>query len=244
VGGRVLGLRVGVADGDPVSRGRLVEDLHRFGREHAEPLHVETFRDGTELLAGFRPHFDLLLLDTVLDGTDGLAAAERIRRLDGSVELVFVTDLPQHAVDGYRVGASGYLLRPLGYQRLAGELRRVLAPGRPRTGQHLVLPVGTDRVRVGLDEVVYVESGRRRAVVHGLGSRYEVTVPLTAFEHRLSASGFFRINLGYLVNLRHVVAVRQSTCVLVDGQELPISRPRRKALAAAVVAHLGSPAHA
>jgi DNA-binding LytR/AlgR family response regulator len=50
----------------------------------------------------------------------------------------------------------------------------------------------------------------------------------------LAGKGFFRCNSGYLVNLRHVLAVRDGVCHMTGGHRLIISRPRKKAFMAAL----------
>jgi DNA-binding LytR/AlgR family response regulator len=57
-------------------------------------------------------------------------------------------------------------------------------------------------------------------------------------EQKLSGNDFVRCNSGYLVNLAHVQEVRQNT-VVVSGEELVISRPKKKAFMEALTDYLG-----
>jgi DNA-binding LytR/AlgR family response regulator len=67
-----------------------------------------------------------------------------------------------------------------------------------------------------------------------------VVAPLKAMEAELEGKHFFRSNSGYLVNLRHVLAVQQSSCLMVGGHDLLISRPRKKAFLAALTDYMGA----
>jgi DNA-binding LytR/AlgR family response regulator len=88
--------------------------------------------------------------------------------------------------------------------------------------------------------VVCLEAARRRVRVDTLDGRYAVAGPLKRLERDLAPHGFFRCHHGYVVNLRHVVAVRQATCRLVTGREVPVSRPHRAAFLAALTDRLAA----
>ena len=61
---------------------------------------------------------------------------------------------------------------------------------------------------------------------------------MKTLEQQLSNNNFVRCNSGYLVNLRYVEEVSGNT-VSVAGDELQISRPRRKAFMEALTDYLG-----
>ena len=55
--------------------------------------------------------FDIIILDIEMDGMNGLEAAERIRRKDEDVLLMFLTSHSEFAIDGYAVNAYRYMLK-------------------------------------------------------------------------------------------------------------------------------------
>jgi DNA-binding LytR/AlgR family response regulator len=233
-------VRIGVVDDEVTSRTVAVRLVQRFGHEFGVRTDVQVFGDGAELVAGYQPVFDVLLMDVRMGGMDGIRAAQAVRRLDSAVEIVFITNLPQLAAEGYRVQAVDFLVKPLSYERLRATLARVMSRMREREAPHVLLDTHGGRVRLGADEIVSFTSARRYTEIRCLGQLHRVPVPLKAFEERLGDHGFHRVSIGTLVNLRHVVAVQEGRCVMVDHSALVVSRARKKAFVAALTDYLGA----
>lgn len=233
-------IRIGIVEDDPAASALLVTHLRRYEQEHGETFDVTTFRDGAEVVAGYRPVFDILLLDVEMPGLDGFSAAQRIRQVDADVVIVFITNMTTYAIKGYEVDALSYVLKPVPYFAFSQEIKRSVARLRRRSADYLLLAVDGGLVRVATDDVVFLESAKHRTTVHTVDGKYSVVGPLKALEAELAGKSFFRSNSGYVVNLRHVLGVQGSSALLVGGHDLLISRPRKKAFLAALTDYLGA----
>ncbi|WP_136313698.1 MULTISPECIES: LytR/AlgR family response regulator transcription factor [Actinomyces] len=231
-------IRVGIVDDDAHHRNVVSEYLDRFGRERHLDLRVSGFDDGQTLLDGFRPVYDVLMLDIRMQGTDGLAIARAVRRADPNVVIIFITAAQQYAINGYEVSALGYLVKPFPYASLARELDRALEVLRRRDRADVVLKDGQGLRRVPIRDIVYLESSGHRLDVHLTDGTITLTGSLKQMEPQLAPHGFFRSNSCYIVNLRHVVAVREQDSVMSTGQSLRISRPRKKDFMRALTEHV------
>ena len=77
-------------------------------------INVTSYMDGPSFLADFRPgDFDLILLDIYMPQMEGTDVAKEIRKLDEGVKIIFLTTSREHALEGYKVFASGYILKPV-----------------------------------------------------------------------------------------------------------------------------------
>ncbi len=232
-------IRVGIVEDDASSARLILEYLQRYERESGESFAVSVFADGAEIVARYRPDYDILLLDVQMPELDGFGAAERIRLVDRDVVIVFITNMAQYAIRGYEVEALSYLLKPVPYFAFSQQMKRSIEHVRSRRPDYLTLSVNGQIVRLDTAQVVFVESIKHRIVVHATDRTYAFAGTLKNVESELAGRDFFRSNNCYLVNLRHVQAVRQSTCVLLGGHELVVSRPRKKAFLAALTDYLG-----
>lgn len=232
--------RIGVVEDDQSHLDRVASHLERFQRDHGETFHVTAFRDGAELLHGYTPEWDILLLDIQMDRVDGMTAARRIREVDPEVIIVFITSSPQYAIVGYEVDALSYLLKPVDYPAFEQEIARCLVRLSRRERRHLLFTTRDGaKHRVDLGDITFLESARHHVIVHTLEGDHTVVTSLKAMEAELG-DGFVRCNSGYLVGLRHVTGVDGNDCRIRGGALLQISRPRKKAFLEALAAHIGS----
>ena len=137
------GQRVWVVDDDPELRRMLATYLGEQGYE------VRTLVDGAQLLARLqaqRP--DLLVLDLMLPGDDGLTLLRRLRDAGDDLPVLMLTARAD-AVDriiGLEQGADDYLAKPFLPRELTARIEAVLRRRRPLGGAPL--PEG-ERIRFG-----------------------------------------------------------------------------------------------
>ena len=74
---------------------------------------------------------DIALLDINMPDMDGLTLAALIRETSPETAIIFLTGYEQYAVDAFSLHVSGYLLKPVSFERLSAEVDHALA-GRQR----------------------------------------------------------------------------------------------------------------
>ncbi|WP_390134103.1 LytR/AlgR family response regulator transcription factor [Bifidobacterium apicola] len=231
-------IRIAVVDDDSISCRTMVNYLSRYRKERQEELAVSVFTDGKAFVDGYRPVYDILLLDIQMTPMDGIEVAHRVRARDESVVIVFITSAPQYAINGYEVGALSYLLKPLPWFAFSQELDRSIAQVRGRVDLSILIAEGARSTRIPLKDIVFIESVRHSSVIHTLDSSLTTNSTLKSLEGKLDQRGFFRSNSCYLVNLAHVTGMEDQDCIMSTGQRLRVSRPRKKSFMTALTAYV------
>ena len=84
---------------------------------------VQGFTSPREALKWMESHpVELAILDIHMPELNGLALAKRIRERSKETAILFLTAHPQYAAEAWAVHPTGYILKPLSRERLAGEL--------------------------------------------------------------------------------------------------------------------------
>jgi DNA-binding response OmpR family regulator len=134
-----------VIEDDPAIRDGVVEALHFQGYE---PLQAGTYADG--LRAALRASYDLLLLDLVLPGGDGLALLGEVRLARPTLPVILVTarGREEDRVKGLELGADDYVVKPFSVKELLARVAAVL-----RRSAERPLDVGEVRFRGGVADL-------------------------------------------------------------------------------------------
>ena len=106
-------IRIGIVDDEKQERDQLKQALARFGAENGTELNVQEFDCAAVYLAAQDRDFDILYLDIDMPQMSGMGLAEKIRETDQDVVLIFCTNLQQFALNGYSVGALGFIVKPI-----------------------------------------------------------------------------------------------------------------------------------
>lgn len=108
----------------------------------AEGYSVEVATDGDSGLArALSEPFDLLLLDVMLPGRDGMAVLRELRRESRTVPVLLLTarSATEDKVAGLDLGADDYLTKPFDFTELLARVRALLRRGTPGTPLVLTL---------------------------------------------------------------------------------------------------------
>ena len=219
---------IAVVEDDKMYAAQLREYLKRYETEKKQKISVTMFSDGEDIVTDYSADFDIILMDIVMTFLDGMSAAERIREKDSEVIIIFITNMPQYAIQGYPVDALVYVLKPLSYfafsQRIVSAIGRI----RKKGSRFVVIPLKGGRRKVDISLLCYVEVRDHDLIYHTADGDFETKGTMKDAEDALKDENFFRCNRCYLVNLDYVENF-QGSDVTVNGNVIQVSRSRKKA---------------
>lgn len=231
-------LRIAIVEDEESQRGQLADGVRGVlcGLESelvcmdgAAPL-LERYAAGER--------FDLLLLDIQLPGMDGMSAAARVREFDADVLIVFITSMAQYAVQGYKVDALDFLVKPVTHEVLDACLARALRRLRKREPASLSVRSGGSLRIVPVSSILYAESREHRTLLRTREEEIPCAGSLGSLEEALIPHGFFRCHAAFVVSIAQVERLEGGD-VLVGGQRVPLSKHRRRQFLAALAAFWG-----
>lgn len=216
----------------------LQEYLKKYQTEHNVSFKISIYGDGAEILDDYQPLYDVILLDIEMPGVNGMEAAERIRKTDSDVVLMFITNMASYAIRGYEVGALDFVMKPLSYYTFSMKLTRALKRVMQRQQQQILLNIAGGIKKIGVQQIYYVEVQNRMLHYHTDEGEFVVKGTMQSVEQMLSPYSFVKCNHWYIVNLMHVSEIRGNVAI-VGGHELEVSRRNRTAFLKALTEYVG-----
>lgn len=211
-----------------------------FDRLNIE-YHISGFRNSNDFLKAFMEEgkrYDLLLLDILMNGTDGMALAHRIRKSDREATIIFITSSPDFALQGYDVGALHYLMKPLDGKKLE---QLIHADYHSRfSNQFFLFETHEGKRRIAIKDIICLETAGRRVEVTVLEGSIYVSGKLTDLLNELPKEQFTRCHQAYAVNIQSIRELTKQDAIAVNGKEIPVSRTYMKDVQRAFVRQMRS----
>ncbi len=231
-------IKIAVVEDEDKWANLINEYLDRFSEKENLDIAITRFRDGYDLVEGYSGEFSIIFMDIEMSLMNGMEAAEEIRKVDEEVAIVFVTNMAQYAISGYKVNALDYVLKPISYIPFCETLKRAIRTCNKDQAGHVVINYKGGTRKLSTDDIAYVESQGHRLFFNTLSEQYETTTySMKEIETMLKEYNFRRCNSGCLVNLRYVTGY-QGNEVMVNDISISISRGRKSEFMSALTSYM------
>lgn len=161
-----------------------------------------------------------------------LSGLDFVRSLEKAPIIVFTTAYSQYAIDGYKVNAIDYLLKPFGlpeFQRAAAKIKKQYELLQNHNnedrieGDILFVKVDYRIVRININNIRYIESQSEYLKLYMSGGpSLMVLMSIKRMAEILPADRFVRIHRSYIVNMNHVVEIAKLRVSMGGNILLPI----------------------
>jgi two-component system, LytTR family, response regulator LytT len=173
----------------------------------------------------------LLFIDINMPDLSGL---EFVKSMTDKPYVVFTTAYSEYAVEGFKVDAADYLLKPVTYAnflKAATKVKNLIdlnANSRKETisatASHLFVKSEYKLIRIELDDIKYIESQHEYIKIHLVNSKPVMTqLSMKAIEEQLPSGRFMRVHRSYIVNLSKVSVIERNRIVFEGRVYIPVS---------------------
>ena len=173
---------------------------------------------------------DLMFVDINMPDLNGL---DFVKSLDNPPKIVFVTAYGEHALEGFRVDALDYLLKPIGYSDFLKSANKVkswfdLNPKKSdevnSNKEFLFIKSEYKIVRINFDDIKYIEGMNEYIRIHLTNSKPVMTLlSMKAIEEQLPKDRFMRVHRSFIVNLAKITIIERSRIVFDVNVYIPVS---------------------
>ena len=217
-------MNIGLCDDDIIDRNFIKICLDKYAQANHVEIELQEYEHGEALIQDLPNHkFDVFLLDIYMHNMTGIEVAQAIREQDKDVLIVFITSSKEYAMEGYRVHASDYLLKPISYERIC-ETMGWIAKNLKIDSKTIEILSNRIRMKVKVSTIMYAEVFNTVCVLHTTQEEYRTYITLDELCGLLEDDRFIRCHRSFLVNMDYVDRIEEHNFVLKDMTMIPIGR--------------------
>ncbi len=219
-------VKIGFCDDDLSTLNELTALLGQYRAQRHEEITYITFHSSLELLADIEKgvRFDILFLDIIMPGENGISAAREIRQYDSAVKIIFLTSSSEFAIQSYSVGAYFYQIKPIHAGKFYELMDSVLNDHKRSQQCSLILRCKNGISRIDLEKLEYCEVIGRTLLFHmengtvleSTGSLDDLCSKLTQYQN------YLRPHRSFLINLEYVHSISYKGITMASHAEIPI----------------------
>jgi DNA-binding LytR/AlgR family response regulator len=172
---------------------------------------------------------DLIFVDINMPDLNGM---DFVKSLKEKPYIIFTTAYSEYAIEGFRVEAIDYLLKPIGYNEFLKAVNKVkslmdlkaIQSGRIRSfPDHIFVKSEYKLMRIELSEIKYIESMHEYIRIHLDKDKPVMTlISLKSIEEQLPSGNFMRIHRSFIVNLEKIKVIERNRIVFDNNVYIPV----------------------
>lgn len=212
-------LNCAIIDDEPLA----AELLESYAKKTPELHLVGVYGSAVEAMRELRNNpVDLLFLDIQMPELSGLEFASILPK---KTKVVFTTAFDRYAIDGYKVNAVDYLLKPISYDRFVLSVNRVMEKITATDRQEAMAADGFvyvkseyKLVKINFDDILYIEGVKDYVKIYFRDGRKPVMslMNMKKLEDYLPKSQFMRVHRSFIVNMAAVDMIDRGRIVTGD----------------------------
>lgn len=189
---------------------------------------VGKYSNATDALKGVAEQpVDLIFLDIQMPELNGL---ELSRMLPESTRIVFTTAFEQYALDGYRINALDYLLKPITFATFLEACNKALqwfsltrqqepaTASQPEEIKSIFVKSEYKLLQINLDDIRYIEGLKDYVKIYTEQSQHPILslMNMKAMEKMLPTSRFIRVHRSFIVSKEKIREIDRNRIVFGD----------------------------
>lgn len=187
---------------------------------------VAKCRNAIEAMKVLEQHtVDLVFLDIQMPNLNGMEFSHIIKN---DVKIIFTTAFEKYAIEGYKVNAIDYLLKPFDYDEfLQASLKannQIKNNYKSNSDDYILLKTDYKVKQIALKDILYIEGIKDYIKIHRTENQSVIIslMSMKAMEEKLPAHYFMRVHRSFIVNLNQIKTIEKSRIIFGETY-IPVS---------------------
>ncbi len=234
-------IRVAIVDDEQNVLDYLKSKVLEISQELSIESSIETFLNGSDLLRRNRTcEFHIILLDLEMPGMDGFSTAKVLREEYSEIVLLFITNRSDLVFRSFEFDVTGFVRKSHIEDELKGTMDRAYQKVLTQMSSYTLKTEQGERVFPS-DSICYFISSKHKVFLFDEAKKStRIMTTLEKLEGFLSPRCFVRSHSGIIVNCKFIHSIEATSITLTNGETIPLSRHRTKAVKQAFQRYLRS----
>jgi len=191
-----------------------------------------TFLSAMDALAYIKKEpVDLVFLDISMPDISGLEFAEMVKH---QTQVIFTTAYPEHALKGFDLAATDYLLKPINFARflqacqLAEDRVKQMASNQTER-ESLFVKDGHNWIQIKFNDILYIQGEDNYVSIFEKDKRTLTRITLTELQSKLPEDQFLRVHKSYIVAIFKIEKA-ETHQLIINNFKIPVSKVYRNVL--------------
>lgn len=221
-----------IVDDEPLA----AQLLQSYAQKTPQINLIGTFNSAIEASRALRDnHIDLIFLDIQMPELSGLEFAKLLAH---DTKVIFTTAFSQYAIEGYKVNALDYLLKPISYEDFMGVVKKAIdyfdttaRAEASKRDRFIFIKSDYKLVRIPLDDILYIEGVKDYVKFYLRGDSKPVMslMNMSKIESYLPQPEFMRVHRSYIAHMMRIDTVDRGRLVFGDNL-IPVSGTYKEAV--------------
>ena len=171
--------------------------------------------------------YDIYLLDVELPTTSGLEVAKKIREKYYAPIIIYITNYVEYAIEGYEANAYRYIPKKMLKNKLPEAYTSIYPSIESKKKEFYTIEKNHKLERIAYEDIYCIKKDEKYILLvhkHGI-SRDRKTI--AEFMESVKAYDLFiGVDRSYVVNILHVMSLKNQQIILRNGEMIPVSKPK------------------
>lgn len=220
---------IAICDDEKSSLRGLSNYVKNYLNENKEIAEITEYDQSRMLLYDVQEgkHFDLILTDIEMPYYNGMSLASHIKKYLTEVLIIFVTSHVKYAMEAYELSIFRYIHKEMLRERLSYALRDSLAMIHMQADKYYTIIMPSRVEKIPYKKILYIQrEGKNSVIVLLNGTISKVRKSLSQLYTEFESDDFVYIDRGTIVNLIHVMGIRNTMIELKNGVCLSASHAK------------------
>lgn len=219
-------IQIAVCDDEDIYLQKIFEYMKKFFSKNKIESNISLYKNGNMLIKScMRNHFDIVMLDIDMPEINGIDTAEQIRKLNGNMLLVFITNMEHLVFESIKQSPYRFIRKQLFDTEMNEFLISIQRKFAADTIYYKSFLNG-ELISVCIYDILYFESFGHKIFIHTADNIFRVCDTLENIAQKYMPLGFIRIHKSILVNYRYIFEISNKSVLLDNEVTLPVSRHR------------------